>query len=192
MFSVSQDDKTIARTVAEIFGNKPSVSRYWDNDHKSHVDLLVCQDTPTKNANSYATVTLSNFQIGVIDGIPLGVELVAACEKRFIDMPNIVASCAFNIVNSGYSCKPGAIFPNVIKAYNSQVTMKHILFVTPFLWDRSFTTITLASKKTAWLMLVPISDTELDYAERMSSDKLEDIFQEKQINVFDINRKSVI
>jgi hypothetical protein len=192
MSFATEDNKLIARTVAKVFGTKPSVSRYWDDNHKSYVDLLVCCDSPTKNVNSYSTVSLSDYPIGIVGEMQLGVEIVAACQKTFLELPNALATCAFNIINSGYTCSPGTIFPNVIKMYNQQLTMKHALFVSPFLWEENFSSLTFKTKKIAWLMMVPISESEFNHAREKSVDDLENIFKVKQINIFDINRKSAI
>ena len=44
----------------------------------------------------------------------------------------------------------------------------------------------------AWLQAVPISDPERDLAEREGSDSLEDLFERQQIDVFDLDRPSVV
>lgn len=191
MTPVSEQNKLIARTVADVFGKKPSVSRYWDAKNKSHVDILVCNNTPSENINSYSTVSLSDFQIGLVDDRHFGVELVTACSSSFTEMPNIVATCAFNVINSDYSIEPGITFPNVIDMYDTNLTMKHVLFVPPFLWEKKFETLILEQKTVTWLMLVPISESELKFAEQYGSSSLEKIFETEQINVFDLNRNPV-
>ena len=41
-------------------------------------------------------------------------------------------------------------------------------------------------------MAVPISDKELKYAQEYGTDVLEDVFERKDIDVFDLDRKSAI
>lgn len=69
--------------------------------------------------------------------------------------------------------------------------MKHVLFVTPTLWGE-LKSKEFEEKKVVWLMLVPISENEYKFAEEKGSDALEDLFVEKQIDVYDLNRASVV
>ncbi|MMZ71657.1 Antitoxin YqcF [compost metagenome] len=70
--------------------------------------------------------------------------------------------------------------------------MKHMLFVPPFLWEEQLQTIDFQDKKVAWLLAVPISENEYLFAQEYGSNKLEDLFEQKQIDIFDIERKSVL
>ena len=75
--------------------------------------------------------------------------------------------------------------------YIGNSDMKHLLLTYPFLWDNtnsmSFDDFTLA-----FLMLIPISEREKEYCNENGLDALETIFEEYQIDVFDIYRKSVL
>ncbi|MPQ45126.1 suppressor of fused domain protein [Clostridium tarantellae] len=104
----------------------------------------------------------------------------------------MLSSCAFNIINTKFSCYPGAIFKNVVEFYIPNNSMKHILFTHPFLWDDRLETLSFENKKVAWLLAVPISEEELNYANCNGLDALEELFDEKQIDIFDLNRESII
>lgn len=69
--------------------------------------------------------------------------------------------------------------------------MKHILLTTPFLWD-DLHPLDDEKNHVTWLMAVPISDKELKYAQEYGTDVLEDVFERKDIDVFDLDRKSAI
>lgn len=69
--------------------------------------------------------------------------------------------------------------------------MKHIYFTTPFLWN-NLPGLELEDKVITWLMAIPISDNEFDFLIQNGSESLEGLFEEKNINIFDINRKSII
>ena len=49
----------------------------------------------------------------------------------------------------------------------------------------------IIGKSVAWLMAVPISECEYRYAEAEGPDRLEDLFEQQQIDIFDINRPPV-
>ncbi|MBC2035444.1 suppressor of fused domain protein [Listeria booriae] len=47
-------------------------------------------------------------------------------------------------------------------------------------------------KVITWLLLIPISKSELEYLSDNGIDALESLFEAGQIDIFDINRKSML
>lgn len=190
--SVSDENKTIAKAALGALGGKPIVRAYWDDNKENYIDILACDDRPCDGVTAYSTIGLSEYSIDQIaDDLPLRIEMVGACASGFECFPNILGSCAFNIINTKYKCYPGAIFQNVVKYYMPNSSMKHILFMPPFLWEEELTTLSFNDKKVAWLLAVPISDMELEYAIKHGIDALETLFEETQIDIFDLERKPV-
>ncbi|MHA6861728.1 suppressor of fused domain protein [Ralstonia pseudosolanacearum] len=79
---------------------------------------------------------------------------------------------------------------NVLDMYKLSFTMKHFLFTSPFLWEE-FNGVDFGDKKVHWLLAVPISDAEHAYLRDHGLDALERAFEDRQIDIFDINRDSV-
>ncbi len=189
--SVSEENKVLARAVLNAFQGKSSVYKYWDENNKSSVDILSCEDKNFEGIFSHSTLGLSDFSIGYENNkIPLRVELMGASD--FDCFPNILATCAFNIINSKFECSFGTIFKDVVKMYLPESPMKHILFLSPFLWENKLETIKFEKKQVVWLMAIPISEEEKNYADKNGIMALEELFDENQINVFDLKRASVI
>ena len=190
---VSDENKTIARTAAAVFGGKPRVGRYWDPDEVSSVDVLDCADRPQENLVTYATIGLSDTPL-IDDGreLDLRVELVGVAPLVAKEYPNALSTAAFCVINSGWFCYPGRIFPGVFARYALSNTLQHALFVSPFLWEGRLVTMELPSKKVAWLQMVPISESEQEFASKNGSERLEDLFEAAQVDVFDLNRDPVV
>lgn len=186
-------NRIIARFLANVFGGKPSVRRFWDENNESFVDILTSSDRPEKGVSSYSTIGLSDAPL-IRNGseYPVRVEIVGACGSIFSGFDNALATAAFNIINSKMFCFPGTIFEDVITMYGISSTMQHFLFVPPFLWNNKLKTMSLKSKTVAWLLAIPISEQEMRYAEEKGSDALEQLFEDKQIDIFDLKRKSVV
>ncbi|WP_367987508.1 suppressor of fused domain protein [Vibrio sp. NTOU-M3] len=193
MAEISESNKIIARVALAAFGGKPNVAAYWDEAEKHSVDLLTCKDQPQKGVTSYSTIGLSDNPIHN-DGveIDLRVEFVGACSNSISDFGNIVTTAAFCVINSKWPCSPGMIFPDIVDMYNCSKTLKHLMLVSPFLWEDRLQTLELDSKTVAWLLLIPISEAEYKYAQLEGASMLEALFEEHQIDIFDINRSSVI
>lgn len=190
--TVTKANKIIARTALEAFGGKPSVSKYWDENNVSNIDILSTIDRPYEGVTSYSTIGLSDYSIGYsVDEKPLRVEIVGASATMFELFPNILSTCAFNIINTKFPITHGEIFKGVVRMYYPDSEMEHVLFTSPFLWEK-LNSLDFIDKKVTWLLAVPISTKELLFAEREGTEALEDLFEEKDINIFDISRNSVI
>lgn len=70
--------------------------------------------------------------------------------------------------------------------------MKHIMFTPPFLWEDKLSRVEIDNRKIYPLLLVPISDKELEYKNKYGTDALEILFENEAIDIFDIKRKSVV
>ena len=85
----------------------------------------------------------------------------------------------------------GDIIQNVISEYSFDYEMKHIYLMNLFLWE-GFKTLEFENKEIAWLLIVPISEQEKNYAIANGWETLEDIFEKADIDIFNLNRKSII
>jgi len=191
--SVSRENKVINKALRNVFSGDSHYSKYADEEEINTIDILSCSDSPSAGLTSFGTLGLSDYSIGKeIDGVPLGVEFVGTCRSEFNFFPNIIATCAFNIINSKYKCEPGTIFEKIVGMYIDS-PMKHILFTNPFVWAKKLETLYLQPNKiVAWLLMVPISDTEYEYSILNSVEKLESLFDKEEIDLFDPFRKSVL
>lgn len=190
--SVTNENKIIAKTTLDVFGGSPKVTAYWDDDNVSRIDILTTTNGLYSDITPYATIGLSDYSIGYdVDNKPLRVEIVGACDQSFDYLPNILATCAFNIINSKFRISHGCMFKNVVGMYDQDSEMSHVLFVSPFLWEQ-FQTIDFPDKKVTWLLAVPISTKEYLYVEKEGSEALEDLFEEKEVDIFDLKRPSIL
>jgi len=192
MANISEENKKIARKLASTLGGKPSVNRYWDEAEKSFVDLVACTNQPCEGVTSYGTIGLSDYPL-IHDGseFPVRLELVGASANSFLDFPNILTTAAFYIINDQWFCCPGAILQNAVDLYDKSLDMKHLMFVPPFLWDELQTT-QYESKSVTWLLVVPISENERQYAKDNGTDALEYLFEKHQIDIYDLSRRSIL
>lgn len=189
------DGKTIAQHEARAFGGKPKVFQYWNDEETHAVNLLSCVDGPESGVTSYGTVDLSQYdnQLSTPDGKPIRVEILGACASGVEAFANVMSTCALNVATGEYSLSPGNIHPRVVELYEPEATMKHVLFVPPFLWgDDAFPSMEDDDMAVAFLQAVPISDAEFELARSEGVDALEDRLAEEQVDILDLNRASVV
>lgn len=184
-------NKIIAKNVFQIFKTQPKVFKYGNDDNTKTVDIVICDNSPYDSVSSYSTIGLYNTNIGLSSNDkPIRTELLGACDMQIEEFENIISTAAFEIMDR-QCAYPGFVIDNIVSMYIGNSDMKHLLLTYPFLWDNtdsmSFDDFTLA-----FLMLITISEREKEYCNENGLDALETIFEEYQIDVFDIYRKSVL
>ena len=189
--------KKIAHTVAGAIGFNPQVKNYFDTDEKHSIHLLTVTDPIDSLVKFYCTLGVCESPNMIeqnndsFKDIPI--ELLMTGYESFEKVPNILSTCAFYIIKDKWECQPGTVFKRMVEMYYPDQVLKHILFVPPFLWEDKLGPIQLSDDKAVnFLLAVPISDNELAFREQHGRAALEDVFEEKQVDVFDLNRPSVL
>jgi antitoxin YqcF len=188
---ISPENKAIAKHVLKAFDGTPNVQAYHHDTLKLSIDILRCEDRPCRGVTSYSTIGLSDhpmFQDGV--EFPTRLEIVGACAAADQFFANVLATAAFCITRTQSLFCPGAVLPGCVGEYYPSTTVPHLYFTAPFLWENTLQTLDCGLKKVSWLLVVPISDAELEYLKTRGDDALEDLFESHQIDIFDLTRTS--
>jgi len=168
---------------------KPQVFRHWDEEEANFIGVASCSDSPVEGVTAVGTLGLSDHHLGMGT---VRVELIGAFPSTCSFAPNIAATCAFNAFKDGISTRPDAIHPRVVEVYDPDAKLPHILMVDPFLWDDGPKTLASDNLQIAWLMMVPITEGERQFASERSVAALTDLFEREQIDIFDLARRSVV
>ena len=192
----SEENKILSNYITTIVGINKMIDRHYDENKKNFIDIFTCDDPLYRRIKTCGTVGLSDYpnKIKMNDNsfknIPI--ELLIAGYKDCNMLAHILSKSGFYIINKSWECQPGSVFMRIVEMYNETSEMKHIMFVSPFLWANKLEPLKLETKTVHWLLCIPISDKELEYRMENGASILEDLFQEKDIDLFDINRKSII
>jgi hypothetical protein len=191
--SVSAENKAIARHAHTAFGGSLRVHACRHDTIDLTVDILHCADRPCAGVTSYSTIGLSDypmFKDG--DEFPTRLEIAGACATDKELFFSILGSAAFCIMRTGKLCYPGAVFPNYVRLYYPSAPVPHLYFTAPFLWEDDLVTLDCGTKKVSWLLAIPISDAEYGFLKEHGDDALEDLFEVRQIDIFNLSRSSVV
>ncbi|AZA84947.1 hypothetical protein C1637_21955 [Chryseobacterium lactis] len=192
----SIENKSLAKYITSIVGINEKIDRHWDEATINFIDIFSCDDPIYPNIKIFGTIGVSDHSNRIemkddnFQDIPI--ELLITGYKEFDLLPNILSTAGFYITKKRWDCQPGSVFMRIVDMYYEDSEMKHIMFVSPFLWEDKLEPLHLETKTVHWLLGTPISDKELEFRMKNGASALEDIFQEKDIDIFDINRKSVI
>ncbi|UKB81348.1 suppressor of fused domain protein [Chryseobacterium sp. MEBOG07] len=192
----SEENKKLSNYITNIVGINKMIDRHYDKDEKNFFDIFTCDDPLYPRIKICGTIGVSDHpnKIEMNDNsfknIPI--ELLIGGYREFRMLANILSTSGFYITNNGWECQPGSVFMRIVEMYFETSEMKHIMFISPFLWEDKLQPLKLETKTVHWLLCIPISDKELEYKMENGTSALEDIFQKKDIDIFDINRKSAI
>jgi hypothetical protein len=189
---ISESNKTIARLLANTFQARPRIVRHWNDNRTSFVGVASVENQPEPGLVAYGTIGASDAPLMRYGKeYPARVEFVGVAEPQWDQFPCMLASAAFNVTEQQWFAAPGAVFPGIVAQHEPSVTTKHLFFVPPFLWSAELDTIDLPDRTVAWLMTIPITEGERIFAINNGTDKLEDLFDEKQVEYYDLNRASL-
>lgn len=188
---ISDDKREIARHLRTAFDGRCEVYAFYDEDESTSVDIVICDESPAEGVQATGTVGLSDYDFGIrAHDLPLRVELVMAGRPGQLSIPNVLATCAFAIVNEGYKIEPGLILPGVISMYNPGSRTRHGILLAPASWLVS--NLRFSDKIVTFLQVVPISDKERQLAEDRGSITLEKALEREEADIYDFDRLTVI
>ena len=188
---VKAENKAIAHRLFAAFGGaKPRVQQFLDQDEKSEIDILISKDRPEEGVFSFGTIGLSDYPVPGQLSPPLGAEIVATSDEP--EFANVLATAAFCVINDEWVAEPGRVFPGVVGAHFDDVTVPHLMFVDPFLWSEALQSQAMQTKTVAWVMGLPITEAEMEYVRDNGPDAFEEVLEQADIDIYDLQRPSVI
>ena len=185
------NNKQIAKHAYNFIGGIPTVNRYNNQTKEKQIDIMCCRETKYADTNVYATIGLNEMDGGVIsDGISVRIELISIALSNFEYMGNIISSVAYEIMDNG-SFNYGDVIQNVVSAYVPDTQLKHVVLLSPVYW-RDYAPLVEGNVSVSWLMLVPISDKEMEFIQANGIKAFETKLANSAFEILDLKRPSVI
>jgi hypothetical protein len=188
-----------ALEVAEFLDRRLAPGRTEVRTHRfagrsEEAPILRAPDCPMEGATTFASVGFSSVPQRV-GGRDVPVELIGACAASVESFAEVVASCVVTRMVTGANFVYGTVIEDLRTLRAASSTLRHVALVAPFLWDSfggGLAKDRVGGTDIYWLMVLPISDAERDFLRGNGIDALETLFEEAEIDVFDINRPSVL
>jgi len=190
---ISQENLNLSQFVGKVFGDDWGMAEYLDEQRQNVIYVLSGRDKKKPGIVSHATIGLSDFKLGQDEGaIALGVELVGACKETCDYFDRALADCADIILHHNMTCKPGAIFTNVLEGHDASCQMKHFLFTVPSFWPDALYPLNFKEKTVLWLQALPISESEMQFASQNGAGKLGEKLLANEADLTDLQRDPVL
>lgn len=192
---VSAKNKAIANYLRTLYKNTPEVTTVKNDDESLELDVAVMNDFPEEGIRSFSTLGLSDTEILDDDGNALDfrVEIFAADDTG----TNIIPDLLFEIYahmkdDPEWNCIPGSTLEDVIEIWLPDSPMKHVYFAPCFLVEELSEMHHFDQDEVIWVMMIPISQKELEFLLENGDDAFDDLMEQKEVNILDLNRSSVL
>lgn len=130
---VSDENKILANYLRLNLGKSPKISNFLDEVKVKNFDIYSLSDIPVNRVNTYVTLGLSDISIGLeVDSVPLSVKLIFALVTSYKYAANIIASCAFIIINADITSGPRRIILRIVELYYKESYLTDVFLYPPF------------------------------------------------------------
>lgn len=192
MTTASPQHRQIAGYLAAEFGGETKIMGQSYHDGLS-VNVLVSAEEEGGGPLSCSTIGLSDQEL-VLDDEPMGfgVEICGALYADETPFVTLLADIAHEVRSGGWTIALGTILPDVIQPYFPGSTMQHLMLVHPFYWAEDFGVFEQEGLKSVWLQIIPVSDSEYQFAVDQGIEALEEKLEASGADVFDRLRAPVV
>jgi hypothetical protein len=188
MSKPTEKQKELYKKLSPILGVDSKVVRYGDDSNDKSIFILECPDPTDEKVMFYSTIGLMDFPTDSIK-----YEILLTGYASFECAGNILSSTAFFVIKDNWKIGNGVVFETLVEMFlPNNKDMKHVLFTSPFLWEDKLEEFKVKNEEVLFLLAVPISDAELQYKNQNGLSALESIFEEKNVDIFDLDRVSVL
>jgi antitoxin YqcF len=187
---VTEFERSVGRHVQRAFGGSATARAYGDDFGEYKVAVVRGPDCPSAGITSYSTVGLANF-LQDAGRTQVRVEVVGAAPSIVDDYALTISSCFFEHVRNSSPLVYGAVIRDIVAQYGLSASLPHFTFVAPFLWP-SLSRAQIADQEVYWLYAIPISEPEAGYISSHGIDALEGVFEAEQVDLFNLERLSVV
>lgn len=146
-------------------------------------------DTPVSRAMTYATLGLHAERWPERVGAP-GVELLAVSRLPVFNWMRMLAGVASWVRHNRILPGPGLLLRGATQKADlpHAERMPHLLATVPWPWDPSIAALRLSGGAVLPVLMVAIGEREAQFVEVRGADALEELFDEREVDVFDLER----
>lgn len=195
--AVSPSEKAIARHLEAVFGTRPRifVHRETEND-PFYVGIARVQDYPDIGMVTMSTIGTSNSPLIQEDGseyTPTRVEFIASCEKgQEEDLGEALFRAVLFVSKVKGFAQPGIFLNNLFGEFRPSTPVPNGFLTTPFAYEGLGTPNEFGGRVVSWLQVMPVSASEITYAQEHSTDALETKFEDQNVEWENLDRTPVV
>ena len=184
------DEEQVYRHIRKFVKGKAETLRFYNKNKDKSIDIVTSIESIYREVAVHNTIGLFKTDIGLtVDERSLRVELISVGDRDDDIMAEIMATVAFEIMDSG-SCYRGKIYKNAVTVYDATYDAKHIILLDPVFWE--YEPLKVEDYIITWLLLIPISSEELRFLEENGIPAFEELLSEQSTDITNRKRKSIL
>jgi len=183
----SEFSKALYKKLNPILGVNSKVFSYGDDENLHKIYILNIIDATDNNVIFFSTLSLTELAPH-----NNSFEILITGYQKYEELANVLGTIAFFIIKDKWESQIGVVFETLIEQYYPDKNVKHLLFVEPYLWEDKLQDFSIGDRRINFLLAIPITQAELEYKNTYGHDALENLLDKKNIDIFDIDRKSTL
>lgn len=188
-------EKTMVNELKETLGGEQKAFSYQLPDSEFKLDVLVAKNSPSRNYLTASTLGLVNRTTGYKNsesGKDIRAEIIMSSYGGTDMIAKILTTTGVGIFKANIMYGYGTALKGVLEDYLPDSDMKHLFLMNPPpIWEKKFKVAELENDHITFLYALPISQAELEFMSENGIDALQDKFVEVNIDMFDLERKSI-
>jgi len=194
---ISASEKAIARHLEAVFGTRPRIFIHRENETDDfYVGIARVENYPVAGTVTLSTIGVSNGPIYRDDGSiyeATRVEFIASCLADHADDCGeaLFRAAAYVGKVRGFAC-PGLFLHNLFGEFRPASPVPHALLTSPFAYEGLGQPADFAGRVVSWLQVLPVSASEIAYAQARSTDALETLFEARDIDWDSLDRPPAV
>jgi len=156
------------------------------------VEVLRFGDQPERGVVTYASLGLCDHPWYEAHRPRLEILLGTTVDDAVV--PQIVANCAFHVMDKQFFPEPGTVVRDIIAVLHAgslSERLPHVYFMDPSPW-RMILPLEVGPPRLEVVAAVPVSEPEYRYWRNFGSRELERVFEQSGVDLFDLERASVV
>ncbi|MCC6678664.1 MAG: suppressor of fused domain protein [Phycisphaerales bacterium] len=183
--------------VSASLGKPPTIVERANAAETWSIGIAKFAHSPSAGLATHATIGLGEqeFRTRNASTFPAKIELIGITELTTVGFDRVLAAIAFDMVRTGQVRAPGQASMDVVGEAIPGVTVPHAFGTDPYLWqgdDHNLEEFRYQGNELLWLMIVPISDGELELLRRHGEEALVERLERANVNVADLWRPSCV
>lgn len=188
-----QDFYRLLGFIESGFGIKTEPKVY-NPTKEVEIKVTIAENSPYQEMHSYCTIGLNEFPMTIDDGSDLGfrVELMLGSNPDSTSYSDLLIWMSQFYINETVLF-PGTVMRGAVKdsgVKNNNLPNAYVTY--PFGWLHNFEFFQASEYDIRFLLILPISNNEMEYLSKYGKDKFEDLLVEKEVDVFNFHRESIL
>lgn len=173
--------KSVLGLIGKVEHSKSSSGDY---------DLMITPYAPYPGVTVFTTIGLMDHISRKEGGFNLYCEVIGTAYTEFPQYKECVNNIACELLKNPSKLREFSLIPDVFR--NTDLSMSSIFLSHPFIFEGKLDYFNEKDHGIGWLMAIPITKKEEAFLQFNGVEALETLFEEHQIDIFDLNRPSVV